>query len=86
MALLRAQDQEDRDVALKTIAERPALQGRLEGQANLILMLLEERFGLLPAEAVERDRSADIAESTAWSKSFLHARDLDGVFGSSAAH
>lgn len=62
MALPRAQDQEDRDMALKTIAERLALQGRSEGQANLILMLLEERFGLLPADAVERDRSADIAE------------------------
>ena len=77
-------------MALMTIAQRLASQGRMEGraegQANLILMLLEERFGPIPADVVDRVRSADTAELTVWSKSLLCARDLEGVFGSSAAH
>ena len=92
--LLRAQDQEDRNMALMTIAQRLASQGRMEGleqgraegQANLILMQLEQRFGPIPADVVDRVRSADTAELTVWSKSLLCARDLEGVFGSSAAH
>ena len=85
-------------MALMTIAQRLASQGRMEGleqgleqgraegQATLILMLLEQRFGPIPADVVDRVRSADTAELTAWSKSLLCARDLEGVFGSSATH
>ena len=59
-------------------------EGRTEGQASLFLMLLEERFGPIPADVVERVRTAGTAELTVWSKSLLYARDLHGVFGSCA--
>ena len=88
--LLCASALEDRETALKTMAQRLASERRREGlgqgRANLILMPLEEGFGPVPADVVERVRSADTAELTAWSKSLLHARDLDGVFGSFAVH
>ena len=88
--LLCASALEDRETALKTMAQRLVSEGRREdleqGRANLILMLLEEGFGPISADIVERGRSADTAELTAWSKSLLHARDLGGVFGSFAVH
>ena len=76
---------EGRREGLEQGLEQGLERGRAEGQATLILMLLEQRFGPIPADVVDRVRSADTAELTVWSKSLLCARDLEGVFGSSAA-
>ena len=57
-------------------AERRA-KGRQEGEATLLLRLLERRFGALPAPV--RDRIADTATLEAWGLRVLDAGSLDEV-------
>ena len=90
VALMNAQDQGVRDIGVQDRSGKAGVErqgrGREEGQADLILMQLEERFGPVPADVVERVRTAGTAQLEAWSKSLLYARDLHGVFGSCADH
>ena len=96
-ALLSSVDREVRDMALMTFSERERTigrtegraagqaEGRAEGQAEIILAILEERFGPIPGATVKRVRSADPEALKAWAKAVIHARDLDGVFRPDAA-
>jgi hypothetical protein len=43
-------------------------------------MLIEERFGPLPPEAVARLANAGPSQLQAWGKAVLHAPTLDAVF------
>jgi hypothetical protein len=54
------------------------LEGRLEGEAAMLL-LLERRFGALPARVRDRVSAADIAVLEAWSLRILDAERLDDV-------
>jgi hypothetical protein len=54
-------------------------EGRLEGEAALLLRLLERRFGTLPAGARDRVAAADAAALEAWGLRVLDAASLDDV-------
>jgi hypothetical protein len=56
-------------------------EGRKEGKAELLTDLLQKRFGALPAELIERVRSATPEELKQWSEQLLDARSLDEMFG-----
>ncbi|MFT0533913.1 DUF4351 domain-containing protein [Castellaniella hirudinis] len=69
------------------IAEEPGIwvkqwlkEGRIEGQADLLLRQIERRFGQVPAPVIERIRAAQTAELKAWSLNFVDARTLADVF------
>ena len=83
--LLSAEDQEVRDMARMTISERERMKSRTEGRADIILAILEERFGPIPGATVNRVRFAGPEALKTWAKALNHARDLDGVFRPDAA-
>jgi hypothetical protein len=60
-------------------------KGRQEGEAALLLRLLERRFGALPDSVSERVRSAEIASLEQWGVRVLDAGGIDDVFGESPA-
>nr|VFJ68357.1 MAG: conserved hypothetical protein (putative transposase or invertase) [Candidatus Kentron sp. FW] len=55
-------------------------QGRLEGEAKLLLRILPRRFGPLPSEITERVYSADPNTIEIWADRVLDAKSLDEVF------
>jgi predicted transposase YdaD len=58
-------------------------EGEARGRAETVLLLLGKRFGPTPAAAVERIRSATIAELDRWAARILDATTLGEVFGDS---
>jgi hypothetical protein len=54
-------------------------EGRLEGEAALLLRLLERRFGALPAAVRDRVAAADAAALDTWSLRVLDAGSLEDV-------
>ncbi len=70
------------------LANRPAewkqrwtSEGRREGEATLLIRLLERRFGILPDAVRERIAAAEVADLEDWSLRMLDARSLDEVLG-----
>ena len=55
-------------------------QGHVEGRQSMLCMLLEERFGPLPAAIEQRVRAAGPDELDAWSRAVLRATSLDDIF------
>jgi hypothetical protein len=69
------------------IAERRGIakgleQGQVKGQADLLLRLIERRFGPVDAETTQRIRAAGAPELEAWSLNILDAPTLDEIFRS----
>jgi len=73
------------------IAEKPGIwarqwlregrkEGRVEGQADLLLRLIQRRFGPVDAETTQRVRSAHARNLETWSLNILDAATLDDVF------
>lgn len=60
--------------------EKGLEKGRAEGHANLLLRLLQRRFGGLPAGLQERVRAADLADIERWTDRVLDAGSLAAVF------
>jgi hypothetical protein len=60
--------------------DRGRAQGRLEGEAKMLLRQLERRFGPLVEDVTERVRSAPEAELEKWFDRVLTATSLDDVF------
>jgi len=56
-------------------------RGRQEGEARLLLRLLEEKFGTLDAPSRERVRAADADQLLEWGTRALKAHRLRDVFG-----
>jgi len=56
-------------------------RGRQEGEARLLLRLLEEKFGTLDAPSRERVRAADADQLLEWGTRAVKARRLRDVFG-----
>jgi len=54
-------------------------KGRLEGEAALLLRLLERRFGPLPDRVRDRIAAADTASLEEWSLRVLDAGSLDDI-------
>ena len=59
---------------------RPRMEGRLEGQTQLLKRQLMKKFGLLPPAVVQRLEQATEAQTEAWSLNFVDAHSLDDVF------
>ncbi|WP_428266628.1 DUF4351 domain-containing protein [Haliangium sp.] len=55
-------------------------QGEAQGRKEMLIELLEERFGALPEAVVERVQAAETEQLKAWSKRVLAAASLDEVF------
>lgn len=55
-------------------------QGREQGQALLLLSLLEQRFGCLPADLSLRLQKANAEDVQQWSSRLFSAKSLKDVF------
>lgn len=65
------------------ISEKPgvwAQQWKQEGQASLLLRLIERRFGTIPGDVSQRIHAATESQLTLWSLNLLDADALDEVF------
>lgn len=58
-------------------------QGMQQGRADLLLELLQERFGLVPESVREVVNSARLDEINGWAKRVIRADSLQAVFQSS---
>ncbi len=54
--------------------------GRIEGQAELLLGLIQRRFGPVPDDVTQRIQTAQTAQLQAWSLNVLDAVTLEDVF------
>ena len=55
-------------------------EGRVEGQADLLLRQLQRRFGVVSEDVSSRVRTASAADLENWSLNILDAVDVDDVF------
>ncbi|CAM5788340.1 DUF4351 domain-containing protein [Castellaniella caeni] len=63
------------------VAERLGMEkGRAEGQAELLLLQIERRFGPVAKAVTQRVRRAQAKDLEAWSLNFVDATTLDDVF------
>ncbi len=79
--------EQERKMSYVMIAERRGIakgleQGQVKGQADLLLRLIERRFGRVDAETTQRIRAAGAPELEAWSLNILDAPTLDEIFRS----
>jgi predicted transposase YdaD len=63
----------------KGLAEGEA-RGEAKGEAKILTLLLETRFGALPADFRHRISAADAAAIEAWAARAVAARDMQSVF------
>jgi hypothetical protein len=62
------------------LLERGRAEGRAEGGAAILLKLLTERFGALPADVEERVRTASVEQLDLWAVAVLKAKTLEEIF------
>jgi Putative transposase, YhgA-like/Domain of unknown function (DUF4351) len=65
----------------RQLIEKGRKEGRQEGEAGIVLRLLEHKFGPLDEATVERVRAARASQRRAWAKRLLSASTLEEVFG-----
>ena len=65
----------------RVLLERGEQKGRQEGEARLLLRLLEEKFGVLDSTSTERVRKADAERLLDWGARLIRANHLREVFG-----
>ncbi|CDM22484.1 hypothetical protein BN940_18321 [Castellaniella defragrans 65Phen] len=75
----------ERKMSYVMIAERRGIakgleRGQVKGQADLLLRLLQRRFGAVGADVVQRIRAAGMEELETWSLNILDAATLEDVF------
>ncbi|MGH8474399.1 MAG: DUF4351 domain-containing protein [Methylococcales bacterium] len=56
------------------------VEGRVEGEASLLLRLLERRFGALPEAVRQRVAAADAETLLIWGERLLDARTLEEIW------
>jgi hypothetical protein len=61
------------------LEKKAEAKGKVEGKADVLLRLLEIKFGRLPKATVKRVRSATTAELDRWVERVLTASSLDEV-------
>jgi predicted transposase/invertase (TIGR01784 family) len=61
--------------------EQGIVEGEARGEAKVLALLLERRFGGLPASVRERIFAADVGSIEGWVKRVFDAPDLESVFG-----
>ena len=62
-----------------TLAEKWLARGEARGRVELLLELLERRFGELPSDIRYRIRGAKDSEIRTWAGAVLYAATLDDV-------
>jgi predicted transposase YdaD len=65
---------------LQRIREAGRLEGRREGEAEMLLRLLRLRFGTVPTEVTTRVTTADPETLLRWSERVLSAPTVEAVF------
>lgn len=55
-------------------------EGRTEGEAALLLRLLERRFGNVPEDTQQRIRKADAETLLLWGERILDAKTLEDIW------
>ena len=78
-AALRGAKRQEREALMGTAAQAWLDEGRVEGQADFLLHMLERRFGPLPPEAAERVRGSPPEDIRAFADAVLDAPDLQSV-------
>jgi hypothetical protein len=79
--LAARQLEQEHEMSYVTIAERMyTQQGRVEGQADLLLRQIQRRFGSVPDGIQQRVHSAQVHDLESWSLNILDAATLDDVF------
>ena len=79
--LAARQLEQEHEMSYVTIAERMyTQQGRVEGQADLLLRLIQRRFGSVPDGIQQRVHAAQAQDLETWSLNFVDAATLDDVF------
>jgi hypothetical protein len=73
----------DVEEVMVTTVDRLLAEGRSKGQREMLLKLLNQRFGTLPEDAVARVNAAGPAELEAWFDRGLTASTLAGALGDS---
>ena len=75
------------DVDLKTtrfyqdVFGEGLVEGRVEGEAAMLLRLLERKFNPMPESARQRVASADAETLLVWGERVLDANSLDEIWG-----
>ncbi len=69
-----------REQGQKQGLEQGRQEGRREGEAQVLLQLLETKFGALTAEQRQRVEAADAETLLEWSRRVLTAQSLDDVW------
>jgi hypothetical protein len=65
--------------------EQGLAEGRAEGEAKILLRLLQRRFGTVPDSLRRRIVAADVGSIEAWAERAIDAPDLESVFDFIAA-
>jgi hypothetical protein len=65
--------------------EQGLAEGRTEGEAKILLRLLQKRFGAVPDSLRRRIVAADVGSIEAWAERAIDAPDLESIFGFIAA-
>jgi hypothetical protein len=79
-------DEEKHMHYLSSIERMAQQKGISQGQANLLHVLVRQRFGQIPPEIEARIRSAHPDQLEQWALLILDARCLEDVFGATGEH
>ncbi|MBF6455149.1 transposase [Nocardia cyriacigeorgica] len=63
-----------------TTAERIEARGEARGRAEILILVMTEKFGPLPTAITDRVRTADLADLRRWTSRVLKAETVDEVF------
>lgn len=74
------------ETMMRTAGEQLRAEGRVEGRAELLIGLLQHRFGALPPGVLSQVTQASTEDLEAWSLRMLDAESLDSVFETSTKH
>jgi hypothetical protein len=72
-------------VASELLAEG-RLQGKLQGEATALVLVLERRFGPLPSELLKRVGEANAAQLEIWLSRAVDGATLDAVLREPSKH
>jgi hypothetical protein len=71
--------EEFREEGLRTGMRKGLRTGRREGEAEILIRLLEKRFGKLPESVRPRVRQASQSQLEAWADRILEAQSIDAL-------
>ncbi len=72
--------EEGRVEGLEEGLEKGLEEGRAKGQADLLLRLIERRFGPVPEAVTQQVRTAPVEQLELWALNFVDATSLEAMF------